>query len=246
MSQRARPPVPTPGTTALFLDADATLIEVPPHGEVGVVAPERILRLAQLYDRLDGALALVSGRTVEALDELVAPLNLTLLGVHGLDRRLDDGRRVRPEADAALASARAALGTFALAHDGVRFEDKGVALALHAGGDAAVAARDAAERALAAADGRLVLQATADTVELLPAGHDAATALAALAQEPPFQGRRPVVVAGGEAGAPGLRAAETRGGMGVVVGPAPAADAGGWQLEDVRALESWLDSWLSR
>jgi hypothetical protein len=34
--------------------------------------------------------------------------------------------------------------------------------------------------------------------------------------------------------------------MGVVVGPEPAADAGGWQLEDVRALESWLDSWLSR
>jgi len=245
MRDQTRPPVPTPGTTALFLDADASLVEVPPGAAGALVRPERIHRLARLHDRLDGALALVSGRTVEALDDLVAPLNLTLLGVHGLDRRLDDGRRVRPDAASALAPARRALAAFALARDGVRFEDKGVALALHAAGDAGEAARAVAERALAAAGGALALRAGAATVELLPAGHDEATALAALAAEPPFRGRDPVFVAG--AGAPaGPAAAAARGGMGVVVGTAPAPAAGVGVLGDVADLEDWLECWLSR
>lgn len=243
MRDDPRPPVPTPGTTALVLDADATLVEVPPGTAGGIVRPERIHRLARLHDRLDGALALVSARTVEELDELVAPLNLTLLGVHGLDRRLDDGRRVRPDAAAALAPARRTLAAFALTRAGVRFEDKGVALALHASGAAAEAARAVAERALAAAAGALALRAAAGTIELLPTGHDEATALAALAAEPPFRGRRPVVVAG--AATAGLEAAAARGGMGVVVGAAPPA-AGGWRLADVADLEDWLERWLSR
>jgi trehalose 6-phosphate phosphatase len=245
MSDQTRPPVPAPGTTALVLDADATVVEVPPGTVGGIVRPERIHLLAWLHDRLDGALALVSGRSVEELDDLVAPLNLTLLAVHGVDRRLDDGRRVRPDADAALAPARGTLAAFALARDGVRFEDKGVAVALHAAGEAAAAARAVAERALAAGGGGLALRAADGTVELLPAGHDEATALAALAAEPPFRGRRPVFV-GGAAAAAGPAAADARGGIGIVVGPASSPAAARWALEDVGDLEDWLECWLSR
>lgn len=246
MSDATRPPVPAPGTAALVLDADATVVEQPPGTATGVVRPERIHLLARLHDRLDGALALVSGRTVEELDALVAPLNLTLLGVHGLDRRLDDGRRVRPDAAATLAPARRAFAAFALAREGVRFEDKGVALALHVPGESAAAAREVAERALAAAAGELALRAAAGSVELLPAGHDEATALAALATEPPFRGRRPVVVAGAAGAGTAVDAAEARGGIGVVVGGAAADGAGGLTLRDTAALEEWLERWLSR
>jgi len=245
MSEGVRPPVPTPGTTALFLDLDASLIDVPPGTAAGVVTPERIHLLARLHDRLDGALALVSGRSVAELDDLVAPLNLTLAGVHGLDRRLDDGRRVTAEPGAALASARAALGAFALGRGGVRFEDKGVALALHADREAVPAARAAAERALADAEGALALRAADGVIELLPAGHDEATALRALAAEPPFEGRRPVFV-GGEEAAAGVRAAAARGGTGVVLAPTTEAPAGAWALADATDLEAWLEDWLNR
>ncbi|NBB71622.1 MAG: trehalose-phosphatase [Alphaproteobacteria bacterium] len=245
MSEAARPPVPTPGTIALFLDLDASLIDVPPGTAAGVVTPERVHLLARLHDRLDGALALVSGRTVAELDDLVAPLNLTLAGVHGLDRRLDDGRRVSVEPGAALAPARAALAAFALDRAGVRFEDKGVALALHAGGEAAAAARAATERALVDAGGELALRAADGVVELLPAGHDEATALAALAAEPPFRGRRPVFVGGEEAMA-GVRAAAARGGTGVVVAPTGETPAGTSALADASDLEAWLEDWLNR
>lgn len=243
MGEGARPPVPTPGTTALFLDLDASLIDVPLDTAGGVVTPERIHLLARLHDRLDGALALVSGRTVAELDDLLAPLNLTLAGVHGLDRRLDDGRRVTVTPGAALVAARAALGAFALGRGGVRFEDKGVALALHAGGEAAAAARAAAERALADAAGELALRAADGVVELLPAGHDEATALEGLAAEPPFRGRRPVFV-GGEAAAAGVRAAAARGGTGVVLAPTAEAPAGARVLADATDLEAWLEDWL--
>lgn len=244
MSEGARPPLPAPGTAALILDVDATLIDVPAGGAAGLVRPERIHLLARLHDRLDGALALLSGRTVEALDELVAPLQLTLLGVHGVDRRLDDGSRQRPEALDALGPARATLGAFALEHPGVRFEDKGVALALQGGG---AAARGVAERVLGAAGGELVLRGVADTVELVPAGHDEATALAALAAAPSFRGRRPVFVAGAEGREAGLRAAAAREGTAIVVGPTEASQATkAWRLEDRAALEAWLEDWLCR
>lgn len=244
MSEGARPPLPAPGTAALILDVDATLIDVPAGGAAGLVRPERIHLLARLHDRLDGALALLSGRTVEALDELVAPLQLTLLGVHGVDRRLDDGSRQRPEALDALGPARATLVGFALERAGVRFEDKGAALALHGGG---AVARTVAERALAAAQSELALRAQGDTVELLPAGHDEATALAALAGEPPFRGRRPVFVGGPDGREAGLRAAAARDGTAVVVGASEDAQAGeAWALEDVAALEAWLEDWLCR
>jgi trehalose 6-phosphate phosphatase len=246
MNGQVSPPVPPPGTTALVLDLDATFVAVPPDTAAGVVRPERIHLLARLHDRLDGALALLSGRTVDELDDLLAPLNLTLLAVHGLDRRLDDGSRVRAEPDAALRAARATFGAFALARDGVRFEDKGVAVALHARPEAVAAARAVAERALAAADGRLALRAADGTVELLPAGHDEAGALAGLAAEPPFRGRRPVVVSGGDGAAAGLRAVQARGGMGVVVGSALPQGVSGWTLARVTDLEDWLERWLSR
>jgi trehalose 6-phosphate phosphatase len=245
MSDAARPPVPTPGTTALVLDLDASLIDVPPASDAAVVTPERVHLLARLHDRLDGALALVSGRTVAELDDLVAPLNLTLVGVHGLDRRLDDGRRASVEPGAALAAARAALAAFALGRAGIRFEDKGVAVALHADGGAVEAARAAAERALAEAGGELALRATDGVIELLPAGHDEATALAALAAEPPFRGRRPVFV-GGEETAAGVRAAAAHGGTGVAVAPPQAAPTGAWSLADAADLEAWLEEWLDR
>ena len=68
---------------ALFLDIDGTIIDIAPTPE-SVVVPESLkLSLSRLGEQLDGALALVSGRTLSAIDELFAPLKFTAAGAHG-------------------------------------------------------------------------------------------------------------------------------------------------------------------
>jgi trehalose 6-phosphate phosphatase len=117
---------------ALFLDVDGTLVEI--EQEPGAVhVPERLCRiLADLSEATDGAIALVSGRSLEQLDRLFSPLRLCAAGLHGLERRnLATGVvRAGPE-PAAYQPARMRLEQFADDHTGILLEDKGLTLALH-------------------------------------------------------------------------------------------------------------------
>ena len=49
--------------------------------------PESVARLEALLRRLEGALALVSGRSIAALDAMFAPVAFPAAGLHGLERR---------------------------------------------------------------------------------------------------------------------------------------------------------------
>ena len=68
----------------------------------------------RLERRLDGALAIVSGRGVADIDEMLAPLRLTVAGLHGLELRPRDGGCVELAAtgEALLAPARSAMAEF--------------------------------------------------------------------------------------------------------------------------------------
>ena len=115
---------------ALFLDVDGTLLDfAQAPGDVHV-DPGLLDTLAILHGRLDGALALISGRTLAQLDALFAPLHLPAVGLHGLERR-DDGHLTRsprtPALDVVIASARALAGKY----PGALVEDKGTTVALH-------------------------------------------------------------------------------------------------------------------
>ena len=74
--------------TALLLDVDGTLLDIAPTPE-GVVVPSSLrAALAGLLAKSGGAVALVSGRTMEMLDRLFAPLKLPAIGGHGAEMRL--------------------------------------------------------------------------------------------------------------------------------------------------------------
>jgi len=73
---------------ALFLDVDGTLLDLAPRPTAVVVPPSLVTSLARLEKLLDGALALVSGRSIDDLDRLFAPLRLCASGVHGAQWRL--------------------------------------------------------------------------------------------------------------------------------------------------------------
>jgi len=76
---------------ALFLDIDGTLLDIAPSpGAVVVPAdlPETLLAASQF---LSGALAFISGRTLQDVDRLMAPLRLPCAAEHGALLRFPDG-----------------------------------------------------------------------------------------------------------------------------------------------------------
>ncbi|WP_282955755.1 trehalose-phosphatase, partial [Xanthomonas euvesicatoria] len=76
----AHSPLPSPplldDACALFLDVDGTLIDFADRPEAVQLLPEVREAIGLLSERLNGAVALVSGRPLAQLDALFAPLLL--------------------------------------------------------------------------------------------------------------------------------------------------------------------------
>ena len=80
------------GPVALFLDVDGTLLELAERPERVVTPAGLISTLARTERKLGGALALISGRPLDDLDRLFAPLRLRASGVHGAEVAVRSGR----------------------------------------------------------------------------------------------------------------------------------------------------------
>ena len=123
-------PIPDLENTALFLDIDGTLLDIAETPGAVSVPSELTDDLSKLRDRCDGALALVSGRTLEDIDKLFAPLKFAAAGAHGTQVRPDPkapiGHLTRP-IPAELRAQFVALAD----RPGMFIEDKEVTLALH-------------------------------------------------------------------------------------------------------------------
>src|SRR5260363_299510 len=136
--------------SAFFLDFDGTLAELAETpNDVRLSARARAV-LDGLVQASNGAVAVISGRSIEGLDALLAPLKLPLAGAHGAVFRAAADR-------APLGWMHQALEETVRAHPGMLLEHKGAALALHfraAQGDA-----QKAEQAALRAVERLVAQA---------------------------------------------------------------------------------------
>ena len=77
-----------------LFDLDGTLAEIKPHPDQ-VVVPDNILQGLQLLATAsDGALALISGRSMVELDALAKPYRFPLAGVHGAERRDINGKHI--------------------------------------------------------------------------------------------------------------------------------------------------------
>ena len=95
-----RPPPPLlDDACALFLDVDGTLIEFAARPDAVQLLPDVREAIGRISDRLEGAVALVSGRPLAQLDQLFAPLQLPAAGLHGHELRGQDGRVLRDEHD---------------------------------------------------------------------------------------------------------------------------------------------------
>lgn len=234
------PPLMGLADIALFLDMDGVLAPIMETPEAVVADPRRTAVLIRLGRKLDGRLAILSGRTIAEIDRIADGAVASAAGVHGLERR-EDGEVRRSIADPSLGDAVAAFRDFARTRPGARVEDKGLSTALHyrLAPDHAHAAVALAED-LAAATG-LALQRGDMVAELRTPGADKGAALAAFMALPPFIGATPVMVGDDLTDEDGFRAAAGLGGYGVLVGP-PRPTAANWRLPDQADVLDWLEA----
>jgi trehalose 6-phosphate phosphatase len=226
----------------LFLDVDGTLLEISdtPSGVfVDAGLKELLLRVAK---RLDGAVALVSGRSIGVLDQLFPQMEFPAAGLHGVERRSASGAmRGANYSDTHLNAARAQLAAFVEMHPGTLLEDKGRSIAVHF--RLAPAFESHARRAADAAAGSLGtdyhVQEGKMVFELKPRGYNKGTAAEEFMQEPPFAGRIPVFVGDDLTDEVGFRVVEALGGISVAVGGRVGAQ---WRLRDPAAVRRWLES----
>jgi len=240
-----RPPPPLlDDACALFLDVDGTLIEFERDPEAVTLLPEVRTAIGRISDRLEGAVALISGRPLNQLDDLFAPLHLPAAGLHGHELRSADGRLDSPientDTSEWLHAVHQQALRFAHGHPGVLVEDKGRSLALHWRGapHAASDVRAFAERHIRG-NAAYRLQPGDHVVEFVPEGSDKGRALQQLMQHPPFRGRLPVFLGDDLTDEFGFDAANAQHGWSVLVG-ARSPSAAVFALPHIRSVHAWL------
>ncbi len=226
---------------ALFLDFDGTLVELAETPDAIRVSPRLPHLLQRLGERLDGRLAVVSGRSIQDLERYVSCRGLAVSGSHGLELRLADGSFVPLAAPRKLDGMREEVGRFAEAAPGLLVEEKPFSIAIHyrRAPERELQVRDFMAR-LAAQSGLSVQQGKMVT-ELRPAGADKGDAVRAFMLQAPFAGSRPVFVGDDLTDEDAFRAAAELGGGGVLVG-GERDSAARWRLDGVAAVADWLET----
>lgn len=215
------PPLPGAGERwALFLDVDGTLLDFADRPDQVCVNTQLRSLLQELHTTLDGALALVSGRSLDDLDDLFGNPPWALVGLHGLELRGTDGRYRGVHIGADRRSlVRDIAGTVAARLPGVTVEDKGMAVALHcrtAPGQF-TALRTSVETLMPRLPG-YEMQPGNLVIELKPEGMDKGKAVATLLSGWPFNGRLPVYVGDDLTDEHGFATANLESGLSVRVG----------------------------
>lgn len=181
---------PVNRNTALLLDIDGTLLDMARSPERVIVPADLVRALDRLAHDLSGALAFVSGRSLDSIDKLFAPLRTAAIGAHGGEIRGMGGRvtRARRLPD----NVRTLFERLSRSTPGLLLEDKGVSMALHY--RLAPEARPKLEAAMAQnaplfEDEKIHIQYGKSVIDARPLGVDKGTAVTRLARQKPFVGR---------------------------------------------------------
>lgn len=230
---------------AFFLDLDGTLLEIAETPDAVDADYGELVLVGHLSRAAGGAVAMISGRALQQLDEILAPLVVPAAGQHGAERRDARGVRHRHRFPAnVLRPVAVGIRQFASTHKGLVFEDKGASVALHyrlAPQLAAVAHAKVREAAEPLGD-QVEVQGGKMVVELKPAGCDKGKAIAQFMREAPFEGRAPVFLGDDVTDEYGFRVVNAMGGHTIKVGEGPSVAR--WRIENPAAARAWLRGWL--
>jgi trehalose 6-phosphate phosphatase len=190
--------VPHLNETAILLDIDGTLLDLMPTPREVWVPPGLRETLNGLLKRTSGALALVSGRSLNDIDLIFAPQEFPAVGGHGAEMRLAaDSEAVATHAPPMDRELKKRLAAIASLSPGILLEDKGYSLALH------YRLAPHAEKAIYAAVSLIRADLPNAPIEVLPgkcvceikhSGFTKATGVRELMTHAPFRGRKPLFI----------------------------------------------------
>jgi trehalose 6-phosphate phosphatase len=184
--------------TAILLDIDGTLLDLMPTPREVWVPPGLSETLNRLLERTSGALALVSGRSLNDIDLIFAPAEFPAVGGHGAEMRVAaDGEAAAPHAPPLDKELKRRLAAIARLSPGILLEDKGYSLALH------YRLAPHAEKAIYEAVSLIRADLPNAPIEVLPgksvceikhSGFTKASGVRQLMTRAPFKGRRPLFI----------------------------------------------------
>jgi trehalose 6-phosphate phosphatase len=183
---------------ALLLDIDGTLLDLAPTPREVWVPPGLAKTLNLLVEKTSGALALVSGRSLNDIDLIFAPEQFSAVGGHGAEMRISvDNEAVATHAPPMDKELKRRLAAIAKLSPGILLEDKGYSLALH------YRLAPHAEKAIYAAVSLIRADLPNAPIEVLPgkcvceikhSGFDKASGVRELMTHEPFKGRYPIFI----------------------------------------------------
>ena len=235
----AQPPVELIRGASIFLDFDGTLVEISSTPNAVVIEDRLRTLLSRLHERLDGRVAILTGRAAANVAEMIAPASITIGGSHGLEM-LRQGSSDQPERPHMLDAVLADIQALETEFPGVLVEDKPFGIAVHF--RQAPHAEAACLRVIEAAAARtgMLIQPGKMVFELKPGGGDKGTALRKLMSEPAFAGTRPLFLGDDLTDEPAFAAARELGGAGILVGDFRET-AANYRLGSVGEALDWLD-----
>jgi len=228
------------GDYAFFFDVDGTLAEICPEPDAVTIPVSVRNNLHSLSAACGGAVALISGRPIEQLDQLAAPLIFPAAGVHGAEMRDSAGNFHRvslPEGVAGPLAQMLEQGMAAM--PGTLLEAKGMAFALHyrQAENYQQQVLQLAEAAVAKFP-ELMLQRGKCVAEIKPRGNDKGAAIASFMQQAPFAGRTPVFVGDDLTDEKGFQAVSALHGITVKVGEGQSHAR--YRLSRVADVHAWI------
>ena len=194
------PPARLPhlGRSAVLLDIDGTLLDLAPTPREVWVPPGLGKTLNRLIERTSGALALVSGRSLNDIDLIFAPEQFPAVGGHGAEMRIaTDNEAVATHAPPMDKELKRRLAAIAKLSPGILLEDKGYSLALH------YCLAPHAEKAIYDAVSLIRAELPNAPIEVLPgkcvceikpSGFTKASGVRELMMHEPFRGRTPFFI----------------------------------------------------
>ena len=224
-----------PDHAALFLDFDGTLVDIAGTPDSIQVPPALPALLQRLSARLDGALAVVSGRPLAQLDQHL-PVPIAKVGDHGGALRADPlGPVEGPPLPAPPTSWILRARGIANAFPGAFIESKAHGFVLHyrQAPEAAGMARGLLEALVAEAPDIFTLMPARMAWEVKPRAVSKGTAVAALLARAPFAGRVPIFIGDDVTDEAGMAAAVAAGGIGL-------------RLQDAFGTPARLRDWLTQ
>lgn len=229
---------------ALFLDIDGTLLEIRDRPKLVKVNDSLKKLLFNLEQRLGGAIAFISGRTILDVDQLFKPLKLPTSGKHGAERRDPSGQVHIIECNTSKITSNIikTLQKFVNNSSGAILEDKKQTVALHyrlnpqieKQAENLINSLISNHTELELLKGKMVLEIKAKATHK-------GTAIAQFMKEQPFSGKTPIFFGDDASDEDGFQIINSNNGISVCINPKLNSIAK-FRLETVSSVIDWLEN----